>query len=99
MLPRPSVDLPDRAVENRSACQNPLNLTDDQTIAGPTPLNTPKNLEEKVGVPGGLEAAPFDALTLDGLLSQDVEGNLAEHRDVLGRIALTDAALTLRSRF
>lgn len=63
--------------------------------AGPTHLNTLEDLEEKVGIPGGLQASSLDALALDGLLTQEVEGNVAEHGDVLGRVAGPDAALVL----
>jgi hypothetical protein len=52
-------------------------------------------LEEIVGVPASLLASAFDARALGLLLAQEVECDVAEHREVLGGIPGTNPALIL----
>src|SRR5579884_482802 len=69
--------------------------TDDRGITGLTHLNSSEHLEEDVVVLGGAEALAFDAHALGQVLSQEFEGEMAQDGEVLGRMALADAALIL----
>lgn len=57
-----------------------------------------EDAQEEAIVPAGHLASPFDAAALALLLSEQVEGDMAQYGEVLGGIAGSDPALILMKR-